>query len=174
MTYRTTLLRLADGSAAAVEALWALLDTGRIDQAEFVARTATVIATANARATTLADIALATTISVQLRRAVPALGLTPSDDIDRLTEAAATVAALGTIGRAIRLARAEPLEAAARAYSTGIAESPHVIGWERQTSGTACEMCTAWASSGVLPDTVEMLTHKGCSCIPVPITTGRP
>lgn len=174
MSYRTTLLRLADGSAAAVETLWLALEAGTIDRAGFVARAAAVIATANARATTLADVALATTISVQLRRVVPALGIAPTDDVARLTAAAATVVDLGTIGRAVRLGRSEPLDTAARVYSAGIRESPHVVGWERQTSGTACELCASWATAGILPDTVEMNTHKGCSCIPIPVTEGAP
>jgi hypothetical protein len=174
VSYRTTLLRLADGASAAMETLWLAFEAGTIGRDEFVARAAAMLAVVNARATTLADVALAATISVQLKRVIPTLGIMPNVDLDRLVLAAGTVAELGTIGRAVRLAHSEPLETAARAYSTGIRESPHVVGWERQTSGTACEMCTGWASAGVLPDTVPMNTHKGCSCIPIPVTEGAP
>ena len=172
MTYRTTLVGLADLSGATVAALWSLWEAGRIDRAEFVARAAVVVATANARAATLADLSLAAAISVQLGQVIPAIGITPIDDMDRIRDAASTVAELGTVGRAVRLARAEPLEAAARAYSAGIAESPHVVGWRRQTSSDACPLCTGWARAGALPDSVAMRTHKGCSCIPVPVTEG--
>jgi hypothetical protein len=171
VSYRDALIGIADRSEAAVVALWDRLEAGEITGDGFIALAATAIATANRRAVTLADLSLAAAVSVQLRRAVVPVGTTPPDDLERLRTAAATVVGLGTVGRAARLARSEPLEAAARAYSEGIRRSPHVTGWTRQTSGSACPLCTGWAAAGVLPDTVQMATHKGCSCVPVPVTT---
>lgn len=172
MTYRDTLLALAGSSETAVATMWARLEAGEIGVAEFVELTAVSVSIANASAVTLADLGLATTLTTMLRRPIPVLGLPQTDDLDRLRTAASTIVDLGTPGRAARLGRAEPLETAARAYSEGIARSPHVTGWRRQTSGNACPLCTRWAREGVLPDTAQMATHKGCSCIPVPVTTG--
>lgn len=172
MTYRDTLVALSGATGDAVAALWARLEAGEITAAAFVELTAVKVSVANRSAVALADLGLAATLTAQLRRPVPVLGLETVDDLDRLRTAASTVVDLGTPGRAARLGRAEPLETAARAYSEGIARSPHVNAWRRQTSGTACPLCTEWAAAGVLPDTVQMATHKGCSCVPVPITRG--
>jgi hypothetical protein len=173
VSYRDTLLTLAGTVETSVVALWGRLELGEISPTAFVELAAVTIARGNARATTLADVALATTISAQLGRTVLPMGnlLDVAGDVDRLRGATTTVVELGTVGRAARLARSEPLTAAATAYSSGIRESPYVTGWIRQTSGDACPLCTGWANGDVMPDTVAMNTHKGCSCIPVPVTT---
>lgn len=172
MSYRDTLLRLAGTTETAVAGMYERLDSGDLGAVQFTELTTVTVARSNRRAVALADVALAATISVQLGRVIPPLGLDPPDDTDRLRKAAAAIAVTGSLGTAARLGRAEPLETAARAYSEGIRRSPHVTGWERQTSGNACPLCEEWATFGVLPDTTEMLTHKGCSCIPVPVTKG--
>lgn len=172
MSYRDTLLALAERTEILTGALWAAYRAGEITEAEYVEATAVGVASANARATYLADLGLSAAITVDLRRPIPPLGLEPTNDVDRLRTAARTIVELGTDGRAARLGRSEPLDTAARAYSEGIERSPHVTGWTRQASGDACPMCTGWAREGVMPDTVAMRTHKGCSCTQRPITTG--
>ena len=172
MSYRHTLLGLAAATEGAVGVLWGRLEDGGITVAEFVEFTAVTVQVANGRAVALADLGLAATLTAQLRRPVPPLGLAAVDDLERLRAAAGTVVDLGTPGRARRLGRCEPLDAASTAYSEGIARSPHVKAWRRQTSGTACPLCSSWAAEGVLPDSARMATHKGCSCVPVPVTTG--
>lgn len=172
MSYRDTLLALAGRTEILTGALWAAYRAGEISDAEFVEATAVGVASANARATYLADLGLSAAITVDLRRPIPTIGLGPPDDLARLRTAARTIVELDTDGRAARLGRSEPLERAARAYSEGIERSPHVSGWTRQTSGDACPLCTGWAADGVMPDTARMATHKGCSCTQRPITGG--
>lgn len=120
------------------------------------------------------DLSLAAALTVQTGQAVAPQGLTaPADDPDRLTKAASTLAALEDVTpeRWERLARSEPLEAAARAYSDGVRRSPHVTGWTRGLSANACQLCRWWSRDGkVWPDDHPMPTHKGCTCNPAPVT----
>ena len=108
---------------------------------------------------------------------MPPLGLLSSpDDAARLIKAASTLLTLAQAqpdpdARIARLARAEPLETAARSYSAGIALSEYVTGWTRGLSGSACQLCSWWCRGGqVWPDSHPMPTHKGCTCSPIPVT----
>ena len=133
------------------------------------------MAGANTQAAALADLSLSASVSVALRRPVAPLGLLPPDgDADRLLKAAGTLQRAARRdarprARVGRLARAEPLETAARTYSAGMTRSEHVTGWVRNVSGDACQLCTWWARDGrVWPADHEMPTHKGCTCTPNP------
>lgn len=177
MTYRDTLHRLGATTETAAVALYDRWEAGELTDTEFEALLAAVVAAANSRATALADLALAASVSVALRRPVAPLGLLPAPgDPDRLRTAARTLrAALGDTpapaARVARLARAEPLTTAANTYSGAVAASPHVTGWTRGLSANACQLCTWWARDGrVWPDDHPMPTHKGCSCHPIPTT----
>lgn len=172
MTYRDQLQQLGDATANRVLAVYASYDEGLIDHDETVALIAAIIAKANGTAVALADLSLAATLMLATGRPVPTLGLLPPpDDPDRLLKAAATLLAVEhlTTERAARLGRSEPLEAAARAYSEGIRQNPTVTGWTRQVSPDACQVCQDLAGT-VLPDSVPMYHHTGCTCTPVPIT----
>lgn len=120
--YRETLVRHADASGASVGELWARRDSGELSDDGFVELTAVTVDTANRRATTLADLGLAAVLTAQLGRVIAPLGIAPVDDLDRLRTAAGTVAELESLDRAVRFGRSEPLLAAARAYSAGLAE----------------------------------------------------
>lgn len=114
---------------------------------ETIAIIATIIARANSRAVALADVSLAATLMVDLQAPVATLGLTsPEEDYDRLKAAAATLLAVGgvTVARAARLGRAEPLEAAARAYSAAISEHDEVVGWTRVVSPARARCARHW------------------------------
>ena len=103
----------------------------------------------------------------------PVGAVRPLDDPDRLTTAARTLLALEnpSLARWERLARAEGQEAAARAYSDAVKRSPHVTGWRRGISGSACQLCRWWSRDGrVWAADHTMPTHKGCTCNPVPVT----
>ena len=175
MSYRDTLLRLSGRAEEQARALFAAWEAGKVDDDTFAALLAAIVAAANNRAAALADLSLATAVTVALRRPVAPMGIAPpTSDPERLEKAAKTLLAVENLTpeRVARLARAEPLETAARSYSTGIARSPHVRGWRRGLSGSACQLCTWWSRGGqVWPADHPMPTHKGCSCSPVPITT---
>lgn len=177
MTYRDHLTDLGAVTEGKVLAAYTAFTDGDLTEDEFVAVVAAIIAKANARAVAIADLSLAATLMLRLRRPVAALGLTPpKGDAQRLAKAATTlVAALDAtpdpLARVARLGRSEPLEAAARAYSAGIRQNPDVTGWTRGVSGNACELCTWLAQDGAtFPDSVEMNTHTGCTCTPIPVT----
>ena len=172
MTYRDNVTLIAAGCEKKVLAVYDRFVAGELDQDTTTALIAANIAKANSKAVTLADLSLAATLMLQLRTPVATLGLTPpADDPDRLTKAVVTLLAVENLTRerVARLARAEPLGRAADAYSEGIRENRSVTGWTRQVSANACEVCQGLAGD-VLPDSVPMYHHPGCTCTPVPIT----
>lgn len=179
MTYRDTLTRLSTSTEAAVVELHARLDAGEITEEEFVELAAVAVARGNARAVSLADLALSASVTVALRRAVPVLGLPAPDDRPRLRRAATTLlerlpGSEAPVARVARLGRSEPLTTAARAYSAGMAARPEVTGWTRGVSGNACQLCQWWYRDGrVWPSTHPMPIHKGCTCTPIPTVSDR-
>ena len=177
MTYRDTITRLAGSTEDAALDLHRRWEAGDLTDNEFAALLAALVARANGRATAVADLALAASITVSLRRPVAPLGLLPpTSDTARLERAARTLRGRledtpDPAARVARLGRAEPLTAAARAYSAGMATSPHVTGWSRGLSGKACQLCQWWSGGGrVFPAERPMPTHTGCTCTPIPTT----
>lgn len=175
MTYRDTLTRLSSATEQAAVDLYERWEAGEITDTEFDALLAALVAGANGRATALADLSLAASITVALRRPVAPLGLLPpASDPDRLRRASATLRAAlvdtpNPAARVARLGRAEPLTAATTASSTGIDASPHVAGWTRGLSGKACQLCRWWARDGrVFRADQSMPVHKGCTCTQIP------
>lgn len=173
-TYRDLVRRLGESTARRVVTVWSSYVDGDLDHDETVAIIAAIVAKANERATVLADLGLAATLTLATRSPVPPLGLTrPDGDVQRLTKAATTLLAVDDLsqGRVERLGRSEPLEAAQVARGEGMARSNLVTGWTRSVSGSGCELCTWWARDGqVWPDSHPMPTHKGCSCSQDPVT----
>ena len=175
MTYRETLTRLGDTTAAQVAAIIAAWEAGDLTDEEAVDLIAAYVEAANNRAVSLADVALAASLTVATGKAVTALGLTPATgDRDRLTTAATTLLGVlkttpDPIGRARRLGRSEPLTTAARARGDAIERQPSATGWTRSVSGSGCQLCEWWSRDGrVWPDTHPMPTHKGCTCTQEP------
>ncbi|MFC5999347.1 hypothetical protein ACFP6A_11540 [Quadrisphaera sp. GCM10027208] len=181
MTFRDTITSLAGQAEDRALDLYARWEAGELDDEQFEALLAALVARYNSRAATVADLALAAAVTVALRRAVAPLGIvTPPGDPQRLRTATRTLReALEDTpdpqARVARLARAEPLDTAARSYSEGIARSRHVEGWVRGLSANACELCTWWARGGrIWPKTHRMPTHKGCTCTPIPTVSEVP
>lgn len=174
MTYHRELEKTATATAEQVLAAVAMYEAGRLDRDVLVAVVAAYVAAGNGAAAALADLSLAAVLTVELQTPIAPQGITrPAGDVDRLTKAATTLLAVeGSWERWERLARAEPLEAAANAYSEGIRRSERVSGWRRGISGDACELCTWWWRQGrVWQAEHPMPTHKGCTCTPIPVTT---
>lgn len=177
MSYRDTLIKLAAESETQVkEALTRLLE-GDVTEEELRAVAVSIIGKANQRAASLASISLAATLELSTREPVPVIASAPNpiEDVSRLAAVVATARAIidpdGGLLRLGNLARQEPIESAATAYSDVIKKSDRVEGWVRSTEPDACGLCQDWADGDIVwPSHVEMLHHTGCTCTQTPIT----
>lgn len=178
MTYRDTLVRLAEDSERRVLAAYNAYLSGALSRDEAVHVIASLVAAANGQAVALADLAFAAEVMAQLgvQFPVPTQGAEPgTSDLDRLTKAASTVldvAEASPVSTAIiaRLARSEPLGSAANAYSDSMIRSGKTKGWVRQKSANACQLCTWWWREGrIWPAEHPFQHHKGCTCTPKPV-----
>ncbi|CAJ1505668.1 hypothetical protein [[Mycobacterium] burgundiense] len=171
--YQETLLALAIESESAAISLWWQVDDLGDDL--FRASLAAIVATYNARAQSLAEVGFAAEASVATRTAVPVLGLPVRDDTARLAKAATTVldvARASEVPENIigRLARAEPLNTAARTYSESVRESTLTEGWTRGMDADPCQLCRWWWREGrTWPKAHPFQTHTGCACVPRPV-----
>lgn len=175
MTYRDTLVQLADTTERDVLTIYRSFIDGLLDRDETVRLIAFTISRANGGAIALADMALAAEAMTQLGTPVPVVGVDVPDDYERLAKAASTVldvAYASTVSEAIvsRLARSEPLEAAATAYGDAMTRSRYTKGWTRRKSASACQLCVWWWRDGrVWPVEHKFQHHKGCTCTPKPV-----
>lgn len=165
--------------------LWRRHLAGEISQQRFVAASAVVLARSNARAVSLADLALTAALIRHTRDGVPPLGLLPEDheiDQDRLAGVVGAVLAAEivsastaeqiTTSRTARLsvtARAEPQITLQNAMTRAMTER-EIPGWTREVSPGACPLCRGLAGD-VLPPTAHMVRHAGCSCVQQPVFT---
>jgi hypothetical protein len=156
---------------------------GTISEHRFVTVSAVLLAGANQRAVTLADMAVTAALIRELREVVDPLGLQPTDvelDLDRLGGVvagvlAASIASAATpealiesqTARLAVTAQAEPLTTTQNAMTRAMTERD-VPGWTRETSATACPLCRSLAGP-VLPPGAHMVRHAGCSCVQTPI-----
>lgn len=174
MTYQDQLEDTATAAAVQVVAAVAAWEAGKLDAETLAVLVAAFVAAGNSLAAALADLSLAAALTTRLGTVVPPLGIVrPAEDPDRLTKAAQTLLSLPepSVARWERLARAEAQEAAARAYSEAVRRSPHVTGWTRGLSASACQLCRWWSREGrVWPADHPMPVHKGCTCHPEPVT----
>lgn len=180
MAYRDLLVRLGDRTAATAVAVYGRYTAGELTREETIAVLARLIAGANSRAISLADMSLAATLMAELGQPVPVIaGVQQPGELERLTRSATTVltvAEASEVPDAIiaRLARSEPLHAAADAYSSGMKGNRRVKGWTRQRSASCCQLCTWWWREGrVWPAEHPFQHHQGCTCTPKPVVTTK-
>lgn len=169
MTYTDTLAALAASTEESVVALYERFLAGELTEAEFVELATAALAVAEARGASLADVALATTLSVQRGTAVATVGLAAT--VTRsLARQVITEALLdpGDVTEALRVnVRAETLAAAQDAYGEGMRQQG-VDSWTRVLNSGACALCHDLAGD-VLPAKAEMYHHKGCGCTQRPV-----
>lgn len=176
MTYEEKLVQLSEGTARGALQLLAAWQDGRLDRATFLDLVRGIIATGNAQARALAELALRAYLEQALAAPEPVTVAPPVvDDRPRLHKALETVLAsnLDTAMQVERLARNEPLEAATGAFSDGMKRNKRrVSGWTRGLEADACELCRWWWREGRVwrPDH-PMPRHVGCTCHPVPTVT---
>lgn len=175
MAYRDTLIALSERSERQVLAAYRAFLSGAMSRDECVQWIASAVAISNGQANALANLAYASELMTQLGIPAPVANLDPPDDIERLTKAANTVlsvAEASASSEAIvgRLGRAEPLETAAKSYSDAMIRSGKTLGWTRQLSAGACQLCRWWWREGrVWPAEHPFQHHKGCTCTPKPV-----
>lgn len=180
MTTTTAIDNLATQSEAAVLALW----DSNITEDQFVTLAAAEIARRNARAVTLADLAVALSVTIQSGRPVAPIGLPIIDHQARLRDALRTVIhediayiesasekLASTAARLGRLARAEPARVAQSAMHQAMGRHPSVGGWVRGLSAKPCGLCRSWADGVVRSNHISMNRHTGCSCVPQPVVS---
>jgi hypothetical protein len=173
LPYRERTRALAAVTEAAVLAAHAAHESGDLTDEQLHDTVAGIVAGANSRAASLADLALAAALTAATRRPVAPVGITLPDPRARLRVAVATI----TVGpvdqvtyRLALLGRAEPLEAGHQATTTAMrTRRDRVEGWTRAAGPGACPMCRNLADGTVLSPETPMRTHKGCSCVQQPV-----
>lgn len=173
--YQDETVRLADGTATTVAALWAALQDSMITEDEFVDLIASVVGAAVAASAVLADAFVVAQVEAATGAPAAAAGVTPRDEHDRLAVAARTILAdneLDPEPRFERLARAEPLGAAQRHAVEAMAGQPAVAGWRVALSADACDLCQWYAANGRVYRVTRQFKqpHPGCNCQPEVVT----
>lgn len=166
-SYRSLSRHLASATAGALLALYAKLTDKQLTGSELISAGAVLIASANQRAASLADLHLAQ----QLQTAPLGLQSATADPL-RLETALDT--ALSDTGNAPQISlplvgESEPLHAGQLAMTDGM-QKHGVRGWTRGASATACVYCASLADGSVLPPSVQMASHAGCSCTQMVVT----
>lgn len=190
--YQAQTEALAASTVAQAGAVVAAWQAGQLSTPEAGQLVAAVVVAANATAATLADSYVSASIEQAAGVPVPAAGLPPRDDTDRLTEAVLTILddpkepepddepeaeesddeePVDTVTMRIeRLARSEPLEAAQNHAVDVMAAQPRVIGWRRVLDADPCELCQWLAANGrVFRTTTTFKQHPNCNCQPEPV-----
>lgn len=174
-SYRDGLLALVADTEARAGSVYDTYAIGDATEAEFNAATTAYILRGEERGVALSDVALASFLTRELRRAVPTLGLVTS-----VADRQGTAKAVETLttrltetdnprARATRLARGRVTQTAGRYYDDGLTRHAEIAGYTRGLSATACELCVWLYRSGhVYPATQPMHRHPGCTCIPIP------
>lgn len=159
--YRHDVIAERDAALAAV--LAALDEVDDPDHFPYLAGALTTVGIG--RQVALADSYLALVLTVLRREAVPALGLLPIGDTDRLEAAFGTALESYDDPRSsvARIVSAETTGAGRDALTEGMTRRR--VGWTRHTGGNACPLCTSLADGSVLPPSVPMVDHPGCACV---------
>lgn len=166
--YQTELEKLADATARAARRA---ANRRNVTRATRAANVAAIVQRGNAQALALAESFTQRQLEGVTGRAVPAKGLLPVDDSERLLRAAKTI-----LSEPDPLARVERLGASEVLYTAqgGVQESMTgrkrsrggYLGWVRQMEADPCERCRWWSRNGrVWPPDHRMPRHHNCRCV---------
>jgi hypothetical protein len=158
---------LASQTETAVLGLWRSVQAGRISRPEFVTAAAGVVHTASAKATGLADVALAARLTQLTGARVAPRGISPGDNTATIMDELQVAATAGDAAAVGVTARTWPHSAGRAAWMTGI-QSSDAAGWRRVTSGR-CEVCNRMAGAAFLPARISIWEHRACACHPDPV-----
>ena len=170
MTYTDVMAQLADSTDVRVQALYARYEAGEIDEETFVALASAVLAQGQSQAVSMADVALAATLTAMTGRVRTPVGLLPEREDATRSVARVIREALVDPDPPAKLTvnvRAEVLDTAQRSYGTAMRKQG-VKRWTRKLNAGACPLCHDLAGE-TLPATAEMYAHKGCGCSQKPI-----
>lgn len=177
--FQHALERLADDTAARARVVANRRNISRADKA---VRLAGLINRSNSQAAALAEHFTSRQLEALTGRPVPATGILPIDESDRLLKAAKTALTDRdtALERVERLARSEPLATAQTSVTEALSGQKvgrgGYIGWTRQLNAGACEMCQRWARADrVWPADHRMPRHPNCACVQhIVITPTKP
>lgn len=179
MSYTRKLDAIVGEAAGNVLAIIARFEEGRIDEATALRLISWAIGQGNASAFTLADLAVASELSLQIAKPVAPVGAAPpKDQLAILDKAVGTIAATGgiedNVERFQRLTRNQVLQSAHSGTADAIRRTAEAKGWVRDTGGQCCQLCDWWSREDrVWPADHPMPTHKGCVCRQRPVTSGN-
>lgn len=166
--YQAELEKLADATARAARRA---ANRRNVTRAARAANVAAIVQRGNAQALALAEAFTQRQLESATGRAIPAKGLLPADDSDRLLKAAKTV-----LSEPDPLVRVERLGASEVLYTAqgGVQESMDgrkrsrggYLGWVRQMDSNPCERCQRWYRNGrIWPPDHPMPRHFNCRCV---------
>ncbi|MGV9792402.1 hypothetical protein [Gordonia sp. NPDC003422] len=171
MSYTDTMAALADSTDARVQALYARHERGEITEEQFVALATAVVSQGESRAVSLADVALAATLTAATSALRVPVGMLPTVNDASTSVAEVIREALADPDPPVKLTinvRDRVLDTAQRSYGTAMRRQG-VRHWTRRLNSGACELCRDLAGD-VLPTEADMYRHKGCGCSQKPIT----
>lgn len=168
--FQTAMERLAEDTARQARRI---ANRRNITKADKAIRLAGLLNRSNAAATALADTFTSRQVEDITGRPVPARGLLPTDDSDRLLKAAKSALEDRdtALERVERLGRSEPLQTAQTSVTEALTGRPAgrggYLGWVRQVNAGACQVCQRWERNGrVWPADHYMPRHPNCACVP--------
>lgn len=167
--FQTETEKLAATVQRQVLALYAAHVAGELTDTDTAALIAAAINQATSVAVGLGDAWLVAQIEDATGVAALAAGVAPTDDGDRLYDAATTVLAepADASMRLDRLARAETFDAAQNGAWQAMQRQPLVEGWVRQFDADPCQLCVWWWREGrIWPKAHPFQKHPGCNCQP--------
>lgn len=176
--FQTAMENLAEDTARQARRI---ANRRNITKADKAIRLAGLLNRSNAAATALADTFTSRQLEDITGRPVPARGLLPDDDSDRLLKAAKSALEDRdtALERVERLGRSEPLQTAQTSVTEALTgQKPgrggYWLGWVRQLNAGACEVCQRWERGGrVWPADHYMPRHPNCACIPRVVRVAR-
>ncbi|OBC08990.1 hypothetical protein A5784_06330 [Mycobacterium sp. 852013-50091_SCH5140682] len=175
--YQAALEKLADTTAHAARRA---ANRRNVTRATRAANVAAIVQRGNAQAVSLAEAWTQRQLEHVTGRVSLAQGLLPTDDSERLMQAAKTILAdPDPLARAERLAVSEVLHTAQGAVQESLSGTRKArggyLGWVRQTESDACPKCQRWARNGrVWPPSHWMPRHFNCRCVQRIVTVPEP
>lgn len=170
MSYTDMISRFADLTEDECVTILNAYDAGRLDRDRLIKLLIATIVIRADTAVKLADLALATQLSVLRQRVVAPIGLSTNLDKSAARFRPGVVAAVAAANRVHAVtveARSAVLASAQDAFQEGM-QDHGVTHWARVPNTGACEVCQDLAN-GIVPIKQQPWFHKGCGCTTTPV-----
>ncbi len=193
--HRLAQARLGAQTVLAMRSIWPLVDISDLDGsfARWLTASSTIIGGQRRTSARLAANYLQTFKTLELGATARAVPLVLAEDA-AVAAVSSSLAVTGPVSvrkalergvmaaRALDVAEARSSAAAMRHVLNGgretivhsLAADRQAVGWERVTSGAACNFCASLAGRGAVysAGTVDFHAHDGCSCSASPVYRG--